>query len=144
MYSGNNTRYHRFPKNANIRKQWVQACQIKGTTNINVARICSRHFLPEDYLLLKEKLFNYSPVKNKLLNTEAVPSQQLLLETCKSELEMIVSCVLDEGEEPNHEQLLISENAYLKDKVNRLGKEKNDLELENFCKRANKINWNVL
>ncbi len=40
--------FHRFPKDPAVRKAWKNACRRKDEINLNVARVCSRHFSAED------------------------------------------------------------------------------------------------
>lgn len=67
--------YHRFPKNE-VQREWVARCKRADKINVNNARICSIHFLPEDYERdLKNELLGL-PIKKKL-KANAVPSQNL-------------------------------------------------------------------
>ena len=36
--------YHSFPKDPEIRKQWIVKCKRDGNWNPNTCRICSEHF----------------------------------------------------------------------------------------------------
>ena len=51
--------FFRFPKDKEICKVWINHCKGKDFINLKNARICSVHFLPEDYERdLKHKLLS--------------------------------------------------------------------------------------
>lgn len=53
--------YHRFPKDENVRKQWMFLSGKEGIWNPNNACICSEHFSENDYERdLKAELLNVS------------------------------------------------------------------------------------
>lgn len=60
-----NIRYFSFPSNEIIRHEWVRSCFRRTEFNVNYARICSRHFTEEDYLL-KHRILNEPFCKWKL------------------------------------------------------------------------------
>lgn len=41
--------FHRFPKESDLRKEWVKALRRKAFFPSSSSRICSLHFLPEDF-----------------------------------------------------------------------------------------------
>lgn len=67
-------KFHKFPKDNAICKEWIAAC---GKENINLlnAKICSVHF-SEDSYLLKDRLLNTS-AKKKHLQSNAIPTEFL-------------------------------------------------------------------
>ncbi len=71
------TKRHVFPKDPEISARWVIACHREDTVNPKTARICSRHFTPDDY----EKDLRQELLNNKLvlrLKKGAIPSQRLV------------------------------------------------------------------
>lgn len=60
-----NLRYFSFPSDKILRRKWVQKCYRFSKFNVNNARICSRHFVEEDYLL-KHRILNEPFCKWKL------------------------------------------------------------------------------
>ena len=42
-------KFHRFPANAQLSQEWVNRCHSDTTIRVKTARICSKHFLEEDY-----------------------------------------------------------------------------------------------
>lgn len=68
--------YHSFPKSLELQKEWVSRCKRADEVNVKNARVCSSHFLPEQYERdLKSELLGI-PQKKKLL-ANAIPSQHL-------------------------------------------------------------------
>ena len=68
--------YHAFPKDPELRVQWIQACMRKDPINPVHAEICSNHFVEDDYDRdLKYELLGLP--KRKRLKKDAVPSQNL-------------------------------------------------------------------
>lgn len=68
--------YFNFPKDPELRKEWVNLCKRDGKWNPDSCSVCSEHFLPEDFERdLKSELLNL-PSKKKLKPT-AVPSLML-------------------------------------------------------------------
>ena len=41
-------KFHKFPKSI-YQAKWVQACNRRDRINVNSARICEKHFSPDDY-----------------------------------------------------------------------------------------------
>ncbi|XP_040575132.1 uncharacterized protein [Lepeophtheirus salmonis] len=65
--------YHRFPKERNLNKRWRILCRVG---DVKEPRICSRHFLAEDFKRdLVNELLNLP--QKKLLNSDALPSLYL-------------------------------------------------------------------
>lgn len=71
----NSLRYFRFPKDKSVCALWVEKCGRKSLINTATARVCSLHFMEEDYLL-QHRLLEYSPKKRQLVK-DAVPSVNL-------------------------------------------------------------------
>ena len=68
--------YHRFPKDLNLQKVWVQACKREGKIPVATARVCSSHFKEEDYQRdIQHELLNL-PLR-RLLKDNAVPTLNL-------------------------------------------------------------------
>lgn len=68
--------YHRFPTNPELQNVWVSRCKREGKINVKIARVCSVHFLPEDYERdLRNELLGL-PVR-KHLRPNAIPSQHI-------------------------------------------------------------------
>lgn len=68
------TVYHIFPKCEEQRRVWVSRCKRADDFNVNTARVCSKHFLREDYERdMKNELLGL-PTK-KILRPNAIPSQ---------------------------------------------------------------------
>ncbi|VEN46707.1 unnamed protein product [Callosobruchus maculatus] len=69
-------RFFSFPKDKKVCDQWILRCYQKHKFNIKTARICSDHFLENDYCL-KEKILELPQNKWKL-KSDAVPSVNLM------------------------------------------------------------------
>ena len=68
--------YHRFPKDPKFQREWVSRCKRMDKVNVNTARVCSIHFLPEDYERgLKNELLGLPLIKK--LKRDAIPSQHI-------------------------------------------------------------------
>lgn len=67
--------FHRFPKNPKLKKLWILRCGQKKIT-AESARVCSEHFLKEDYIDDMQNRLLGLPEK-KWLKSTAVPSQNL-------------------------------------------------------------------
>lgn len=73
---GSNVIYHPFPKDPDLRKDWISKCERKNSFNVELARVCSKHFLNTDYERdLKAELLQLPP--KKILKKTAIPSQNL-------------------------------------------------------------------
>ncbi|XP_044262142.1 THAP domain-containing protein 5-like [Tribolium madens] len=73
---GEKIKFFSFPKNPEIRKEWVRRCHRKDKWDPRNKRICSKHFTDGDYQdSLQAKLLNIRPEK---LKPTAVPSLYLL------------------------------------------------------------------
>ncbi|XP_045132619.1 uncharacterized protein LOC123516916 [Portunus trituberculatus] len=85
--AGNGIRYFRFPKNDEIRKQWVRACDRVDDFNLKNAVVCSRHFTPNDCArdLKYEFLQTEVPRRKRSLKEEAVPSLFLTQDECSAQ-----------------------------------------------------------
>ncbi|KAJ8952425.1 hypothetical protein NQ318_014517 [Aromia moschata] len=76
--SKNNFKFFGFPKDYKLKAKWRHLCKPEDTFNINNARICSNHFVDEDYERnLRYELFGYQPKRFRSLKKEAVPSKNL-------------------------------------------------------------------
>ncbi|XP_030757989.1 THAP domain-containing protein 2-like isoform X2 [Sitophilus oryzae] len=70
--SGEPIRFFSFPKDPNIRTEWIRKCFRKHEFSVDHARICSKHFKSDDFEdSLHAKLLNFYPKK---LNKNAIPS----------------------------------------------------------------------
>lgn len=55
-------RFFRFPKDPNVRKEWIKKCYRQDKWDAATKRICSKHFKPDDYEdIVKAKLMNLQP-----------------------------------------------------------------------------------
>lgn len=72
----NGIHLHQFPRSEQIRKIWVLKCCRLKKINCDSARMCSRHFTPDDYQRnLKYELLNLPvPAKLMRLKSSAIPS----------------------------------------------------------------------
>lgn len=68
-------RYFTFPSEAELLKQWISACQLDLKYNPKNCRVCSQHFLNEDYSLRDQLL--KTPFEKRKLKKDAVPSVNL-------------------------------------------------------------------
>ncbi|KAJ8944676.1 hypothetical protein NQ318_015884 [Aromia moschata] len=76
--STNNFKFFGFPKDENMKAKWKHLCKRKDKFNVKNARICSKHFVDEDYERnLKHELLGYQPKRFRSLKKEAVPSKNL-------------------------------------------------------------------
>ncbi|XP_046674979.1 uncharacterized protein LOC124363760 [Homalodisca vitripennis] len=65
--------FHRFPRNPQAAELWASACGRTEVFSVLTARVCSEHFLDEDYERdLKSELMNTD--RKRLLRHSAVPS----------------------------------------------------------------------
>lgn len=62
--------FHRFPKNAEIRKLWMLRAGLPETTNIRNAYLCIRHFVDSDFA----RPPNDPSIKRQRLKSNSVPS----------------------------------------------------------------------
>ena len=75
---GKGISFYRFPKDPDMSKRWVTICRRKDTFNVKNARICSIHFLTNDYERnLKHELLDYHPTNVRKLKDTAVPTLHL-------------------------------------------------------------------
>lgn len=78
-------KFFRFPQNPLYSKIWEQKCGRSDTFLVKNSRICSKHFLPEHYVKnLRHQLLNYSPNNSKKLNDDAIPTENLPNQMCKT------------------------------------------------------------
>lgn len=67
--------FHVFPKDKNLHKQWQHFCKRKDEFNTKTARICSEHFLENNYERdLKSELLGLPP--RRKLKESSVPTQK--------------------------------------------------------------------
>lgn len=63
-------KFHRFPKNSEIKLKWINACKRADSFSVDNARVCSVHFDDLDYIRdLKSELLNL-PIR-RILRPEA-------------------------------------------------------------------------
>jgi len=56
--------FHRIPKDKGLRKAWVHACKRADKFNVDSVKVCSLHFVDDDFERdLKSELLNLKPVK---------------------------------------------------------------------------------
>lgn len=68
--------FYRFPKENKLKTEWVKFCCREDKFNVNIARICSDHFLPSDkHWKLQHNLLGYSPTCSRKIKPNAIPSQ---------------------------------------------------------------------
>lgn len=66
--------FHSFPKDKTLCDKWVRFCGPKSKPiNINVARICSKHFLENQYVVKNDFLSSYGFRPHKHLQTGSYP-----------------------------------------------------------------------
>ncbi|XP_044751591.1 uncharacterized protein LOC123311602 [Coccinella septempunctata] len=63
---GANLKFHKYPKNEDLRKKWVEAVNRENFQPSEAAKLCSKHFQPDDYYI--------NVHGNKCLKKEAIPS----------------------------------------------------------------------
>ena len=57
------TSFHSFPGNIKLMKKWVLFCKRKDKINPKTAKICSKHFLDEDFVNdLQFKMGNHNGI----------------------------------------------------------------------------------
>ncbi|KAJ8953307.1 hypothetical protein NQ318_012101 [Aromia moschata] len=67
-----------FPKDEKLKAKWRHLYKREDTFNVNNARICSNHFVDEDYERnLRHELLGYQPKRFRSLKKEDVPSKNL-------------------------------------------------------------------
>ncbi|KAJ3665372.1 hypothetical protein Zmor_000869 [Zophobas morio] len=72
-----NVHFFRFPKDQNLRQEWVSFCNRKDTVNAKTARVCSVHFAPECLMKsMQHKLLEYSPKNRRKLKSDALPTER--------------------------------------------------------------------
>jgi hypothetical protein len=73
-----------------LRKVWVQRCYRKDSFNVDNARICSKHFTPEDF---KRDLYNemMGLQPRRLLKDDAVPKVKQAQDAPSSERTLSVT-----------------------------------------------------
>lgn len=82
--------FHRFPKNAEIRLRWINACKRSDQFNSDIARVCSAHFDESDYIRdLQNELLSL-PLRRKL-KLDAIPHLNLPL--CSSTTDGRPNCL---------------------------------------------------
>ena len=70
---GKEISFCRFPKDPEVSKRWVTICRKKDTFNVKDARICSIHFLTNDFERnLKHELLDYHPTYTRELKDTAM------------------------------------------------------------------------
>lgn len=75
---GTGIKYYTFPKNEDLWKRWVEACQRSDTFKFQNAKICSKHFSKECFFRsTRQQMLNYCPNRFRNLVQEAVPTKFL-------------------------------------------------------------------
>ena len=71
-----NITFHKFPKDEELKRQWIQLCKRADQINVKNARVCSLHFEPAAYKrnLMYELLGQPVPPSRVCLNEDAVPT----------------------------------------------------------------------
>ncbi|KAJ8938284.1 hypothetical protein NQ318_013023 [Aromia moschata] len=76
--SKNNFKFFGFPKDEKLKAKWRHLCKREDPFYVNNARICSNHFVDEDYERnLRYELLGYQLKRFRSLKKEAVPSKNL-------------------------------------------------------------------
>ncbi|KAJ8941067.1 hypothetical protein NQ318_003248 [Aromia moschata] len=76
--SKNNFKFFGFPNDEKLKAKWRHLCKREDTFSVNNARICSNHFVDEDYERnLRHELLGYQPKRFRSLKKEDVPSKNL-------------------------------------------------------------------
>lgn len=102
---------------------WLQRCRVKPDFNLNSAKVCTDHFLPDDYERnFKEEMVN--PLFKRKLKATAVPSQ--LLEGVEVSIVDFINnedgvCDIPERAEVRR---VVDENLLLKERYKKLMEEK--------------------
>ncbi|KAF5273442.1 hypothetical protein FQA39_LY07459 [Lamprigera yunnana] len=88
-------KFHNFPSNLELQTIWLQCCGVCENFNINLAKVCISHFLPEDYEI--DNILNKTVLKSTAvptqflgetnLNDMAINENNLLLQTYDKLLE---------------------------------------------------------
>lgn len=64
--AGEKLAFFSFPKDPNIKKQWIQKCYRKDKWNPDTGRICGKHFSSDDFEdALQAALMNLTPKRLK-------------------------------------------------------------------------------
>ncbi|KAL1488732.1 hypothetical protein ABEB36_014531 [Hypothenemus hampei] len=72
------TRFFTFPKDKNLQKQWLHLCKRADNFNVANARICSNHFVEDDYERnLMDELLGHTSKHRRALKKKAVPTENL-------------------------------------------------------------------
>jgi len=127
-------KFHNFPADPELQQIWLKRCRVKDDFNPNSAKVCTDHFLPDDYERnFKEEMKN--PLFKRKLKPTAIPSQ--LLEGM--EVSIVDFINMDGGicEVPDRVEVrrAVDENLLLKERFKKLTEEKellckNHYELE--------------
>ncbi|XP_037907228.1 THAP domain-containing protein 1-like [Hermetia illucens] len=80
---GSTLRFFRFPKNKTICEEWRKLCEKSRKIDFKNARVCSKHFLQDDYKL--QDILLETLESKRRLKDDAVPSQYLREQGTESE-----------------------------------------------------------
>lgn len=128
-------KFHNFPNDPILRDIWLQKCRVNKDFNHASAKVCTDHFLPNDYERnFKEETLN--PLFKRKLKKGAVP-YQLLADVDNATVDFAnVSC-----EPPDQKEIcaVVDENMLLKETLERLTTEVETLQsrLSRLQKRIN-------
>jgi len=119
-------KFHNFPQDPVLRELWLKRCRVKEDFHPNSAKVCTDHFLPDDYdRNFKEEIKN--PLFKRKLKPSAVPSQ--LLEGM--EVNIVDLANLEHGvcDLPDRVEVrrAVDENTLLKERFKKLTAEKDAL-----------------
>lgn len=104
--------------------KWLVQCRAKPGLNADLSKVCSDHFLPNDYdKNYKEELRN--PQYRRTLNKAAIPTQ--LLEGM--EVTIVDLCNIENKEMPPYDEIkyVVDENLVLKERLENLQRERHAL-----------------
>ncbi|KAI5704495.1 hypothetical protein M8J75_006003 [Diaphorina citri] len=110
--------FFHFPKNPSLQKKWLEKCRRKDVQNINFsnARICSEHFVNEDFEdLVKARILGVQPKK---LKAEAVPSNNLLPPASDEAKRPVSKYMQKKYEEAENKQRQVEITGILENDVN--------------------------
>ncbi|CAH0553834.1 unnamed protein product [Brassicogethes aeneus] len=61
---------HKFPKDENLKRFWLESCDLNEADKVDTLKLCFKHFTPEDFINIKARSFG----GHLTLNKNAVPS----------------------------------------------------------------------
>ncbi|KYN06208.1 hypothetical protein ALC62_02847, partial [Cyphomyrmex costatus] len=78
---------YRFPKNENLRKQWLHACRLSIKDDVRNVYICSDHFRNDDYRDNRGLLRTMSLLKQGLVPSINIPNPSVNIDANQVELQ---------------------------------------------------------